>query len=152
MKRWRRWVLLAGVVWGCFLACSPAEPDGANYSPARLLDRICADGGCIFEGSARQIRGITPDSLGVEIGRAPGKFSFSVEEYVQASADHVEVAILMRGEGVTSTGKPLSPEYSWQSTGLDANPGLVSIEVGEGSHAVIADVRVINEYYTPGCE
>lgn len=150
MRRARRAALVGAVVWGAFGACSPAVPEGEGYSEARLLDERCAADACRLEGSARRVQGLTPDSLAYELGPLPGKLSIPVASALTTPGDTYGAMALMKGEGTLGS-RSVPSEYAWQAIGLDAQKRVATIEVADGSHVTVVDIRIVRYYSTPGC-
>ena len=151
MRRARRALLVGGVVWGGFAACSPAVPEGQDYSEARLLDERCAAAACELEGNGRQIEGLTPDSRAFELGPGGGKLSISVATELSGSANTYGALALMKGQGSVGQ-RGVESEYAWQSIALDMQQKVATIEVSGSSHVTVADIRIVRYYSTPNCE
>jgi hypothetical protein len=149
--RLRRALLLTAAVWAAFAACSPAVPEGEEYSDARLMDELCRMHQCDLEGSARSIEGLTADSYAFELGPAAGRLSFQLSAALVSAADQVSVSALMKGAGYTSGGA-LRSEYAWLPIAFDPATQVASVEIAQGSHAVVADVRITRTYSSAGCE
>jgi hypothetical protein len=141
MSRRSRLLCASLVVSGAFTAC-----DSPDVSESRLIDRLCEREQCVTEGSARRVQGLTPDSVGFELGPAPGSVVFHFPTDVEPRFSNAAVEVLIEGEGVSSLGT-LSPNYEWRSVQTDtpggARPEMVRIEVA-GARAKIADLRLID--------
>lgn len=150
MKRHRRTAWLTSVLLAGFGACAPAVPFDEDYSKSRLMDEVCSGDGCVLEGSARKVEGLTHDSLGFEIGPGPGRIVFPMTGYAVSGA---RVDVLIEGSGKT-TSSSLSESYDWRRADLEfAADGSATavVEITDGSHAKVADLRVITSYGDGAC-
>lgn len=151
MRTSSRLLLAALVLLGAFAACSDNDK-----SESRLIDSLCgARGLCTLEGSARRVQGLTPDSVGFELGPAPGSVVFGLPSDLEPGFTSYAVEVLIQGEGNATSGV-LVPNYEWRRIDSDGStvsrPPSATLTVSQGSHATIADVRLVDlSFYEGAC-
>jgi hypothetical protein len=93
-RRPRRLLLVACVTLGIAVACS-ADVE----SRARLLDEECQKFTCATEGNAKEVTGITADSIGFRLGPGVGKVTIPLSTFTRAGDDSFSVELLIAGAG-----------------------------------------------------
>jgi hypothetical protein len=172
----RRIVLFAGAWTLCVDAsCSLNSRDDDDEpipGASRRLDEACRSG-CVVEGSASMVSGLTSDSVALRLGPGPGSVHFSLGS--AGSVPHGyswHVELLVSGTGsftaaVASCGddtavgrdgttllvgqQPFSPpaDYHWLMVGRSCDSGTasqsISVDVSGNDESVldIVDVRIV---------
>lgn len=140
-----RWVCSAIALGGAFAACG----DYADYSESRLIDEVCATG-CETQGAARQVQGLTPDSIGFELGPGPGGVTFQLGAGRSPEFSRYSIEVLLQGSGFFNGSEPhLEANYRWKPAdagiGVADRPETATVAtVGEHSRAKIADLRLVD--------
>lgn len=133
-----------------------------HYGSSRELDDLCKSDHCTTKGSGRVVRGPTDDSVGLQLGPAPGEVHVPVSAEPVASGDDVtELEVLVRGGAydVSSCGGSFgcegperhraTSEYEW-TTVHGSGRELVFTAV-EGQTIDIADIRHVSAKSPPSC-
>lgn len=94
VDRRRRSFLAVCLAFGIVLACS-ANVD----SRARLLDEECQKSTCTTEGNAKEVTGLTADSIGFRLGPGPGKVRIPLSTFTRVGSDSFRVQLLLAGAG-----------------------------------------------------
>ncbi len=141
---------------------------GREDGEARLVDRACRSGRCMTSGSARQVSGITSDSVGFRLGPGPGKIVIPLPTFSSQGNNSFHVELLAAGTGrlrtrltqgtcdpsgsgcslVDSASSFLGREYRWHSGGTfvgKQSAGFagfaLEVELDQPGDAEIADIR-----------
>lgn len=162
----RRFVLgflaLAAGATACTFDLSSPEPEDP-----RLIDRACPnDVSCQTTGSAERTTGITGDSVGYRMGPSSGSVVIPLERKNMGS--EFSLAVLASGSGtleVSISGSnvqrsiSLSKDYEWvevdgsfpSSSQNFEDTVELTLMVGDGQSAEIADIRAHNLDYVNSC-
>ena len=155
--------------FGIALSVVAAGACDTQDGEARLVDRACRSGRCTVTGSAKQVSGITSDSVGFRLGPGPGKVRIPLPAFSSAGNDSFHVDVLASGTGqlktrlsqescdgsgncnldeVDSASGILGADYEWISAGtfVGKSPSgfagfVLEAELDTSGDAEIADVR-----------
>ena len=143
---------------------------GREDGEARLVDRACRSGRCVTSGSARQVSGITSDSVGFRLGPGPGKIVIPLPTFTSQGNNSFHVELLAAGSArlktrltqetcdssgsgcsiaeVDTASNFLEREYRWHSAGTfvgKQSAGFagftLEVELDQAGDAEIADIR-----------
>lgn len=153
---------LASAATACAFDLTTPQPEDP-----RLIDRACPDEtSCQTSGTAERTTGITGDSIGYRMGPMAGSVRIPLER--RNMGDDFSLAVLASGSGTLEVtlpsanvqrSLPLSEDYEWlevdgtfpsQSTGSNDTVEL-TLRVGDGSSAEIADIRAHNLDHINAC-
>lgn len=90
----RRRLLVVSATLGIAAACSSDVE-----SRARLLDEECQKSTCATEGNAKEVTGVTADSIGFRLGPGVGKVTIPLSTFTRAGDDSFSVELLIAGAG-----------------------------------------------------